>query len=61
MPFSRAPGAWLNGAVGNAYQISSGKMTRLTLRQSGIPAGEMMEMTEAGWKTSLDRLERSLK
>ena len=40
--------------------IGGGK-TRLTLRHAGIPAGEMMEMTEAGWNTSLDKLAASLK
>ena len=38
-----------------------GKRTRLTLCHSGMPAGEMLDMTEAGWKTSLDKLAASLK
>ena len=35
-----------------------GKRTRLTLCHLGMPAGEMLDMTEAGWKTSLDRTRR---
>jgi Activator of Hsp90 ATPase homolog 1-like protein len=38
-----------------------GKRTRLTLCHSDMPVGEMLDMTEAGWKTSLDKLAASLK
>jgi uncharacterized protein YndB with AHSA1/START domain len=31
-------------------------MTRLTLRHTGIPAGEMRDLTRAGWNESLDKL-----
>lgn len=34
--------------------------TKLTLRHSGLPQGEMGDMTAAGWSTSLDKLARSL-
>jgi hypothetical protein len=33
----------------------------MTLRQDGIPAGEMKEMTTAGWSVSFDKLAESLK
>jgi hypothetical protein len=33
---------------------------RLTLRQVGIPAGEMREMTGLGWSGSFDKLADSL-
>jgi uncharacterized protein YndB with AHSA1/START domain len=38
-----------------------GDKTRLTLRHAGIPAGEMMELTEAGWNGSFDKLAAALK
>ena len=34
--------------------------TKLTLRQVGIPAGQMTDMTAAGWSTSLDKLAESV-
>ena len=36
------------------------KTTRLTLRHSGIPEGEFVELTRAGWNESLDKLAESL-
>ena len=33
-----------------------GRRTGLTLRHGGIPAGEMAEMTRAGWNESFDKL-----
>lgn len=35
--------------------------TRLTLRHTGIPAGEMRDLTEAGWNESFDKLVALLK
>jgi uncharacterized protein YndB with AHSA1/START domain len=35
--------------------------TRLTLRHDGIPAGQMSELTEAGWQQSFDKLAEILK
>ncbi|XDD49625.1 SRPBCC domain-containing protein [Leptospira sp. WS92.C1] len=35
--------------------------TKLTLRHTGLPAGEMREMTNSGWNESLDKLAESLK
>ena len=37
-----------------------GGRTRLTLRHSGIPAGQMREQTKAGWETSFDKLAQVL-
>ena len=34
--------------------------TKLTLRHEGVPAGEMSEMTEAGWSTSLEKFAEAL-
>jgi uncharacterized protein YndB with AHSA1/START domain len=34
--------------------------TRLTMRQDGIPAGEMREQTSAGWSQSFDKLATAL-
>jgi uncharacterized protein YndB with AHSA1/START domain len=42
------------------FEEQDGK-TKLTVRQAGLPAGEMAEQTEAGWNESLDKLEASLK
>jgi uncharacterized protein YndB with AHSA1/START domain len=38
-----------------------GGQTRMTLRHTGIPAGEMMEMTSLGWNESFDKMEELLK
>lgn len=37
-----------------------GERTRLTVRQTGIPAGEFRKMAAAGWSTSIDKLHESL-
>jgi uncharacterized protein YndB with AHSA1/START domain len=34
--------------------------TKMTLRHSGLPVGEMKEMTYAGWNESLDKLAKVL-
>jgi uncharacterized protein YndB with AHSA1/START domain len=34
--------------------------TKLTMRNAGVPAGEMREMTIAGWNQSFDKLAQSL-
>lgn len=41
------------------FEEQEGK-TRLTLRHAGIPAGQMSEMTEAGWNESFDKLSEVL-
>jgi uncharacterized protein YndB with AHSA1/START domain len=35
--------------------------TKMTMRQAGIPEGEMRDMTIAGWNGSFDKLAESLK
>ena len=37
-----------------------GDKTKFTLRHRGLPAGEMIEMTQVGWNESLDKLAASL-
>lgn len=41
------------------FEIQAGR-TRLTLRHAGIPPGEMMDLTRAGWNESLDKFESVL-
>ena len=41
------------------FEEHEGK-TKLTLRHEGLPAGEMSEMTGAGWNQSFDKLAASL-
>ncbi|MCC6574708.1 MAG: SRPBCC domain-containing protein [Planctomycetes bacterium] len=38
----------------------NGKRTKMTLKHTGLPAGEMSEMTGAGWNQSFDKLAASL-
>lgn len=37
-----------------------GKHTRMTMRQTGVPEGDIRRMAEAGWSTSIDKLHESL-
>lgn len=37
-----------------------GDKTRMILKHQGVPAGEMSQMTEQGWKESFDKLEVAL-
>ena len=54
------PGDWPEEMlITVTFEEHEGK-TRMTLRQTGIPAGEMSEMTEAGWSGSFDKLAESL-
>jgi len=43
------------------FEVFEQNKTRLTLRRAGIPAGQMREMTVAGWNTSMDKFAASLK
>ena len=36
------------------FEVQAGR-TRLTLRHDGIPAGDSLDMTRAGWNESLDK------
>ncbi len=40
-------------------ELEAGK-TKFTLRHAGIPAGQMSDMTNAGWNESLDKLEAAV-
>jgi len=42
------------------FEEQGGK-TKMTLRHVGIPAGEMSDLTAAGWNESFDKLSESLK
>lgn len=42
------------------FEDHEGK-TIMTLHHTGLPAGEMSEMAEAGWKESFDKLAESLR
>lgn len=42
------------------FEDQQGK-TKLTLRHTGLPEGEIFEMTEASWNESLDKLEGIVK
>lgn len=54
------PGDWPEETrVTLTFEEHNGK-TKMMLRHAGIPAGESSEMTESGWKTSLDKLAESL-
>ena len=39
-----------------AFETFGKAQTRLTLRHEGLPAGEMSDMTAAGWRESFDKL-----
>jgi uncharacterized protein YndB with AHSA1/START domain len=41
------------------FEDHEGK-TKLTLRHAGIPAGEMSDLTKAGWNESFDKLAEAL-
>ncbi len=42
------------------FEEDEGK-TKMTLKHTGLPAGEMSEQTGAGWNESFDKLAKSLK
>jgi uncharacterized protein YndB with AHSA1/START domain len=55
------PGDWpAELLVTVTFEEHEGK-TKLTMRQAGIPAGEMREMAGAGWNESFDKLAMTLK
>ena len=54
-------GDWPDALLVTVTFEDLGDKTRLTLRQTGIPAGEMREMTVAGWNGSFDKLAASLR
>lgn len=43
------------------FEDAGAGKTKVTIKHKGHPEGEMSEMAKAGWTTSLDKLEASLK
>ena len=43
------------------FEEHEGNKTKMTLRHSGTPSGEMSDQTEAGWNESFDKLAESLR
>lgn len=54
------PGDWPRALLVTVTFEAEQGQTKLTLRQSGIPAGDMTDMTAAGWNESFDKLAESL-
>jgi uncharacterized protein YndB with AHSA1/START domain len=54
-------GDWPSELLVTVTFEEQGGKTKMILRQAGIPAGEMSEMTAAGWNGSFDKLAESLK
>jgi uncharacterized protein YndB with AHSA1/START domain len=54
--YGMSPDLPLELLVTLTFDVQPG-MTRLTLRHSGFPPGEMRDLTRAGWNESLDKLE----
>lgn len=54
------PGDWPEELLVTVRFEEQEGATRLTLRHAGIPAGEMSELTKAGWNESFDKLAESL-
>lgn len=55
-------GEWpLELQVTITFEEAGAGKTKMTLRHEGLPAGEMAEMTGAGWNESFDKLAESLK
>jgi uncharacterized protein YndB with AHSA1/START domain len=55
------PGDWPSELVVTVTFEEHEGRTKLTMRQAGIPAGEMKAMAAAGWEESFDKLAESLK
>ena len=53
------PGLPMEFEVTMILEASEGK-TKFTLRHKGLPHGEMMELTQAGWNETLDKLATTL-
>ncbi len=53
--YGMSPDLPLELVVTVTFEAAPG-MTRLTLRHAGFPAGEMRDLTRAGWNESLDKL-----
>jgi len=55
------PGDWPQATTVTVTFEALDGTTRMTLRESGIPLGQMHEMARAGWSESLDKLADVLK
>ena len=55
------PFDWLDELMVTVTLEEIGGKTKMTLTHTGIPAGEMSDMTLAGWNESFDKLAASLK
>ena len=58
--YGMSPDFPLEMLVTVTFEEHEGK-TKMTLRHVGIPAGEMSELTGAGWNESFDKLAESLR
>jgi uncharacterized protein YndB with AHSA1/START domain len=54
-------GEWPSGLLVSVMFHDEGGRTKFTLRHDGIPAGEMRDLTKAGWNESFDKLAESLR
>lgn len=55
------PGDWPDELLVTLTFEDLGRKTKMTLVHEGLPAGEMTDMTSAGWNESLDKLAETLK
>ena len=53
-------GEWNELNIVTVIFEDAGSQTKMTVRHAGLPAGEMTEMTGAGWNESFDKLADSL-
>ena len=58
--YGMSPDFPLEMLVTVTFEDQAGK-TKMTLKHSGLPAGDMSEQTGAGWNESFDKLAKSLK
>jgi uncharacterized protein YndB with AHSA1/START domain len=60
--YYKMPGEWpMEMLVSITFEALADSKTKMTLRHSGLPAGQMLEMTGSGWNESFDKLAESLK
>ena len=59
-PIPGVPDDWNGEQTISVTLEALGAHTRLTVRQTGIPEGDIRKMAEAGWSTSIDKLHESL-
>jgi uncharacterized protein YndB with AHSA1/START domain len=54
------PGDWPQELIVTVTLEEHEGKTKMTMRQAGIPAGQMKEMAQAGWNESFDKLAEDL-